>query len=124
MDTSWTFLFVSRALTFVWREVIQRTVGKKETTFRVNTTKVVMKTPVCWDITSHSVFVRSVEHLGSKAYQNNVKSEFLALRGKKPPLQLRTSYRCLGQLPLFGTVTAVYCESHTEHTDTLCAEKC
>jgi hypothetical protein len=25
------------------------------------------------------------------------------------------SYRCLGQLPLFDVVTAVYCESHTEH---------
>ena len=25
---------------------------------------------------------------------------------------------------LSGTVTAVYCESHTEHINTLCAEKC
>jgi hypothetical protein len=83
------------------------------TTFPFNTT-VVMKTAVCWDMTSHGVLVRSVEPLGSKAYQNNVTAKFLVISGKnlrcnyEPVTAVWGSYRCLGQLPLSGAVTAVW----------------
>jgi len=75
-------------------------------------------------MTSHSVSVRSVEPLGSKADQNDVKTKFLELRKKKTSVAttnrfgelplfgtvtaVRGSYRCLGQLPLFGVVTGVW----------------
>jgi hypothetical protein len=101
--------------------VIRQTVGKNETTVILNTIKVVMKTPVCWDMTSHSGFVRSVEPLGRKAYQmNGKKSDYLAISEKisvatTKQLQLSGavaaacgSYSCLGQLQLFRAVTAVW----------------
>jgi len=75
-------------------------------------------------MTSHSVSVRSVEPLGSKADQNDVKTKFLELRkknlrcnyeplfGELPLFGTVTvvwgSYRCLGQLPVFGAVTSVW----------------